>query len=64
MKIAVDGEDYIKVEIIENYIEEYEHLIECEESYFEQGVICEEEYNDRVKMYKSYIFILKKLLED
>lgn len=63
MKIAVDGEDYIKVEIIENYIEEYENEIECEKSYLEQGIICEEEYNDRVKLYKSYIFILKKLLE-
>ena len=57
-------ENYIPKDKIEEKIEDYQNEIECEKSYLEQGIICEEEYKDRVKVYNSYIFILNKLLEE
>lgn len=57
-------ENYIPKDKIREKIENYQNEIECENSYLEQGIICEEEYKDRVKVYNSYIFILNKLLEE
>ena len=57
-------ENYIPKDKIREKIEDYKNEIECENSYLEQGIICEEEYKDRVKVYNSYIFILNKLLEE
>ena len=57
-------ENFIPKDKIREKIEEYRNEIECEKSYLEQGIICEEEYKDRVKVYNSYIFILNKLLEE
>lgn len=55
---------YMLIYKIREKIEDYQNEIECEKSYLEQGIICEEEYKDRVKVYNSYIFILNKLLEE
>ena len=57
-------ENFIPKDKIREKIEDYKNEIECEKSYLEQGIICEEEYKDRVKVYNSYIFILNKLLEE
>lgn len=54
----------VEVEKIKEKIEEYENEIEIEKSYLEQGITCEEEYEARIKVFKGYIFILNKLLEE
>ena len=64
---TAEKEFITKKEVKENLrekIEYYQNEIGCEKSYLEQGIICEEEYKDRVKVYNSYIFILNKLLEE
>lgn len=63
-KIIEGKEEYIPKDKIREKIETYQNEIECEKSYLEQGIICEEEYKDRTKVYNSYIFILNKLLEE
>lgn len=54
----------VEVEKIKEKIEEYENEIEIEKSYLEQELICEEDYEAKVKVFKGYIFMLNKLLEE